>query len=432
MSITLGGFRKHGLVLTAALVTAGGLAACGGGGGGGEAPPTGEDADGPLSVLMLASASYDPCSEETAKAFTAETGREVEMVHEGYPTFHDKAITALVGGSTYDVVMFAYQWTGEFAAQGLLADLTDRAENDPDLDGIFEPVMDLYTYDGKQYAIPFTAQAETLFYRTDLLEAEGFDVPTTWEEYEAIAEHFTDNPDYPGMYGTSIKGATQHVQQAFDNRYWGLGGGQLGAPGSTIDLDLAKQAIEQLKGDILQYSPPGALAATFTEAQLAFQAGNAVMTELMPSTVLALLINDTPENKVYGKVGAAVMPGGHGEIGSWAMAVAANTTRPDAAYEWSKIASNPELDLTCQTQFGKSAVRASTYEDSALQDTFYAAGVRAGLEAGYGIPNGVTASKINNMAMETLSKYMADQIGSSDEAAQYIVDQYADLVNQTE
>ncbi|GAA1742862.1 sugar ABC transporter substrate-binding protein [Luedemannella helvata] len=419
--------RKRGLALAVAMATVASLAACGGDSG---AQPTGKDADGPLSVLMLASASYDPCSEEIAKAFRAKTGREVKMVHEGYPTFHDKAITALAGGGAYDVIMLAYQWTGEFAAQGLLADLTERAKNDADLDGIFEPVMDLYTNDGKQYAIPFTAQAETLFYRKDLLEAEGFEVPKTWEEYEKIAKHFTNNPKYPGLYGTSIKAASQHIQQAFDNRYWGLGGGPLGQPGSTMDLELTKQAMEQLKRHTLQYSPPGALAATFTEAQRAFQAGNAVMTELMPSTVLALLINETPENKVYNKVGAAVMPGGHGEIGSWAMAVSSKTKRPDAAYEWSKMAANVELDLTCQTQFGKSAVRASTYENPGLRDTFYAAGVRAGLDAGYGIPNGVTASKINNMVMETLSKYMAGQISSSDEAARSIVDKYADLVNQ--
>jgi multiple sugar transport system substrate-binding protein len=310
-------------------------------------------------------------------------------------------------------------------------DLTDRAKDDPDLEGVFSSIMDIYTYEGKQYAIPFTSQSETLFYRTDLLEAEGFAVPTTWEEYEAIAEFFTNNPDYPGMYGTSMKAAPQHIQQAFDNRYWGLGGGKLGEAGTTMDVELIKQTLQMLQGDVLTYSPPGALTATFTEAQQAFQAGNAVMTELMPSTVLALLIADTEENKVYGNVGAAPVPGGKGEIGSWAMAVAANTKRPDAAYDWSTFVINPEADLKCYKAYGKSAVRGATYEDTELQATFYANGVRAGLEGAYGIPNGPTASKINNMVADVTGQFLAGQIKSVDEAAQSIANQYADLVNQS-
>lgn len=442
MNVRLGIRRGVAGSLFLALVTVGGLAACGGGGGtesagdgadqaeGTAAEGAGEDADGALSVLMLSSASYDPCSEVSADAFTEATGREVEMVHEAYTNYHDKAITALAGGATYDVIMFAYQWTGEFAAQGLLLDLTDMVGNDPEVDGIFPSTMDLYTHENGQYAIPFTAQSETLFYRADILEDAGFDVPTTWGEYEEIAKFFTDNPDYPGMTGTSMKAATQHIQQAFDNRYWGLGGDQLGEPGSTMDLELTKQVLEQLKGDVLDYSPAGALVATFSEAQQVFVDGNAVMVELMPSTVLALLKDES--SPVYGKVGAAVMPGGHGEIGSWAMAVAGSTDKPNAAYQFAKIASSPELDLQCQVEFGKSAVRASTYEDPELASTFYAASVRAGLESGYGIPNGFAAMKINNMVAEEAAKYLAGQYGSADEAAQSIVDQYAELVNQTE
>ncbi len=405
------------------------LASCGG------TPSTGTstgaaggDAEGPLKVMMLTSASYDPCSEVIKEKFTAETGREVELVLEGYPTFHDKAMTSMVGGGTYDVYMFAYQWTGEFAAQGLLMDLTERYESDPATDGIFPAVTDLYKYEDNIYAVPFTAQSETLFYRKDLLEAEGFDVPTTWEEYTEIAEFFTNNPKYPGMYGTSMKAATQHIQQAFDNRYWGMGGDKLGEPGTTLDLDITKEALQHLYDSIHQYSPPGALAATFSEAQLAFVQGNAVMTELMPSTGIALMIDEGPDNKVLGKVGAAVMPGGHGEIGSWAMAVAADTKMPDAAYQWSVIASDPELDLKCYTGFGKSAVRADTYEDPELAKTFYASGVRSALEVGYGLPSGATAAKINNAMMEIISQYAADQL-TLDAAAQQMVDEYAELVN---
>ncbi len=394
---------------------------------GGATPPAG-DADGPLKVMMLSSASYDPCSEEIAKVFTEQTGHQVEVIHEGYPTFHEKAMTSLVGGSTFDVMMSAYQWTGEFAAQGLLADLSQQFASDKRVEGIFPAVTDLYKYEDKLFAVPFTAQSETLFYRTDLLAAEGFDVPKTWDEYEKIAQHFTDNPKYPGIYGTSIKAATQHIQSAFDNRYWGLGGDKLGEPGSTLDLAIVKKALQRLSDDVNKYSPPGALVATFSEAQLAFQQGNAVMTELMPSTVIALLIDQGPDNKVLGKVGAAVMPGGHGEIGSWGMAVAANTKMPQAAFDWAVIASNPELDLKCYTGFGKSAVRAQTYEDPQLAKTFYAAGVRAGLEAGWGIPNQATAAKINSMVMESVAGYMAGQ-STLDATAQAMVDQYAFLVN---
>jgi multiple sugar transport system substrate-binding protein len=389
-----------------------------------------EDAD-EITAIFLSSNAYDPCSTEYAEKFTEETGIKVNLIHEGYPTYHDKLLTTFSGGSdTYDVAMIVYQWVGEFAGAGFLEPLDERLSADSDeLDDIIPSANELYVHEDEQYAIPFTAQAETLFYRTDLFEQAGFEPPATWDEYQDIAKFFTNNPDYPGVTGTSVKAASQHTQTGFENRYFGLGGEPLGAPGSELDVDIATEALQFMKDAAVDYSPAGSLSATFVEQGAQLQAGSVAMVEMMPSTVLPLVTADDPANLVKGKIGLADIPGGHSEAGGWGLAVPTSSQKKDAAYDFAKFMVSAEADLGCYADYGKSAVRSGTYEDAEIADTFYAAGVLSALEGSYGAPKDVTAPKIGTMQADIISRFLAGQIGSAAEAAQEMADQYEQIVN---
>jgi multiple sugar transport system substrate-binding protein len=384
-----------------------------------------------ITALILSSAAYDPCSVKYAADFQKKTGIKVKLISEGFPTYHDKLLTTLSSDSdTYDVAMLAYQWTGEFAAPGFLNPLDKAvAQKGDELSGIIKTATDLYTYKDTQYAIPFSAQAETLFYRTDLFEKAGFEPPKTWDDYNKIVKFFTNNPDYPGVSGTSIRAATQHDGTNFDNRYYGLGGGQIGEPGSKLNVKLATKAL-QILSDNVAASPSGALSATFVETGAQMQAGSVAMIEAMPSTVLNLLKDNIPANKVYGKIGLATLPGGVGEAGGWGWVVPKTSSKVDAATDFATFMSSEQADHACYVDYGKSAVQQATYKAPDVTKAFYTKGIAAAVGKSLGKPNGATASKINTMLDETTSRFLSGQISSAKAAAEEMAATYADLVDK--
>lgn len=390
-------------------------------------PGAGEEAPSEITALILSSAAYDPCSEQYAEAFEEETGIAVNLISEGFPTYRDKLLTTLSSGTdTYDVAMLAYQWTGEFAAPGFIEPLDDAVSARQDqVSGIISSANDLYTWDDQLWAIPFAAQAETLFYRTDLFEQAGFEPPTTWDEFNEIVEFFTDNPDYPGINGTSVKAATQHSATDFANRYYGLGGAQIGE--GPLDEALVVESLELLKMHV-EASPSGALSATFVETGAQMQSGSVAMIEAMPSTVLNLLKDDLPENEVFGNIGLAALPGGGGEAGGWGWVVPTTSSKMEAAVDFAAFMSSEEADLACYVDFGKSAVQESTYQDPEVAEAFYTEGILAGVSSAKGKPNGETASRINNMLDETVARFLSGQISTAQEAADEIVTEYDALV----
>lgn len=379
-----------------------------------------------ITALILSSAAYDPCSEQYAAQFEEETGIAVNLISEGFPTYYDKMLTTFSSGSdTYDVAMLAYQWTGGIAAPGFIVPLDEAvAEREDELGGIIQSATDLYTWDGQQWAIPFAAQAETLFYRADLLEEAGFEPPATWDEFHEIVDFFTNNPDYPGVFGTSTKAATQHAATDFANRYYGLGGAQIGD--GPMDRDLVVESLELLERSVAA-SPAGALSATFVETGAQLQAGTVVMIEAMPSTVLNLVKDDIPENTVFGNIGLAPLPGGGGEAGGWGWVVPTSSTKQDAAIDFATFMSSEAADLGCYVDFGKSAVQQATYEDPDVAAAFYTEGIAAAVESAKGKPNSESSSRINNMLDETVSRFLAGQAGTAEDAADEIIAQYDEL-----
>ncbi|MFC5267200.1 ABC transporter substrate-binding protein [Kribbella qitaiheensis] len=381
-----------------------------------------------LTAVFLSGGAYDPCSNEYAKKFEQDTGIHVNVIHEGYPTLHDKLLTALSSGaSSYDVIMAAYQWTGEFAP--FLTPLTGKIKADQSLAGIIPSVSQSYLFDGEQYAVPFSAQAETLFYRTDLLRKAGFQPPKSWEEFQKIATVFTKNPEYPGIYGASVKASDANIQSEFNNRYYGLGGAVLGTPGSKLDAGIAARALELLKRDATQLSPPGARQATFVEVSAQFAAGTVAMAELMPTTVLSQITKQTPDNKVHGKVGVTTIPGGKGEAGGWGLTVAKSSPNQEDAVKFAAYMASESADHDCFVKYGKSPVQAATYKASDVSGQFYAKGVQAALESAQPRPSGATAGKLNVMFTDVSSRFLAGQIRSAASAAQEMADQYAKLID---
>ena len=74
-----------------------------------------------------------------------------------------------------------------YAAMGIFADLTDRF----DVSTYYDGPINSCTLDGKLYGVPFGSTDLLLFYNEDMLEAAGYNVPTTWDELLEAAKATT-------------------------------------------------------------------------------------------------------------------------------------------------------------------------------------------------------------------------------------------------
>ena len=105
------------------------------------------------------------------------TGGHVNVVAVGFQTIYDKALLdASTGTNAFDAYVFNPQWLGDFVGPGYLADLTDRVNNDPQLD--WQDIGPFFrdfnaTYNGKVYTIPLDGDFHMVYYRKDILDKDG-------------------------------------------------------------------------------------------------------------------------------------------------------------------------------------------------------------------------------------------------------------------
>lgn len=173
--------RKRSPALVAAFAALSLLAAgCGGGG-------EGTSADGkPVEITYW---SWMPGTEQTAKAFNkAQDDIRVTFseIPAGQNGGYDKFAKGLKAGNAPDVMNVEYQALPDLVTQGLLADsselLGDTVATSP------KQVRELVTLGGKEWAAPFDVAPQVMYYRKDLFEKHGIDVPRTWKQYERAAE----------------------------------------------------------------------------------------------------------------------------------------------------------------------------------------------------------------------------------------------------
>ncbi len=96
--------------------------------------------------------------------------------------------------------------------------------------------------DGVCYSIPLYSHAQVMWYRKDLLQAAGLEVPTTWAEFAEAAKTLTKD----GVYGCSFPcGSNDLMATRFLNFYVRSGGGSLLTDDLKADLtsDLAIEGI---------------------------------------------------------------------------------------------------------------------------------------------------------------------------------------------
>lgn len=234
----------------------------------------------------------------------------IQVEYQGVPwdQSHQKLITQISAGNPTDVQAASATWVPELGAMDGLVDLepyfTDWEFSD-DYTDYSKEIMRMYQ--DRMYHIPFGYNVRTMFYRKDVFEERGLEVPDTFEEFLAVCQELTDPEN--DTYCYSLRGARGAF---FPMPIFGLG-----ALGTNQFFDeegnwnLAKpEAVEGLEflADLYrehQVAPPESINWGFNELIQGFLSGRTMIYLNDQPTLNTVLDRMDPE-----QIGTAKVPAG--------------------------------------------------------------------------------------------------------------------------
>lgn len=339
-----------------------GLTACGSGGGGSE------EASSTVRVT-LANHVWTDIIKEAIPEFEEETGLTVQLTQLGEDQLSDQYNVKLNAGTDeIDVMMYRPLQEGKlFAQNGYLADLSERVEGNAEWDwsDFQSGPVEATTFEDKVVGVPLITEREVLYYRKDLLEKAGLEVPKTLEELEAAAKQIKEeNPDTAGFVARTGRSAA--VTQ-FSSYLYSFGGDFIDDSGkSAIGTPEAKEAYDYYGRMIREYGPENVSTdMSWPEAMAIFtQGGAAFYTE---ADSLYKNATDPADSKVAETVGFAPMPEGPAgskpyNVPSWGLAINEASANQDNAWKFIEWATSKEKTLEVQ-KAGVPGPRSSVWED---------------------------------------------------------------------
>lgn len=358
-----------------------GLAACGsdsdGGGGGGDAAegPTldfeqrgpitlarGKDTTGQLAEFLDRWNSEHPDEEVTLIELPESADEQrMQMIN-----------NAQAQSDAYTVVSLDVVWTAEFAANQWVVELP---QDKFALDEILPGALETGKYFDKLYAVPFTTNAQLLFYRKDLMEAAGHtEPPATFEEMWQIVQDVQAEDDSILGYGAQFskyEGLTCQTSAVIRSN-----GGNLfdaeGAPQANSAEAVA--AIQTLRDGFDQgYIPEEALTYKEEETRQAFQDGRLLFETNWPY-VWSLAQADDGSSEVNGKIGVSLLPGvqesGASTLGGANYAISAFAQNAGTAVDFIAFMTAFEQQRDWMLNTTTPTAMASVYEDPDIVEAF--------------------------------------------------------------
>ena len=143
-------------------------------------------------------ASFQALIDGFQKAHPGITVKWNNFDHEGYKT----AIRNFLTAEPPDVAAwYAGNRMAPFVNAGLFEDVTDVWE-DNNLDESLKSAAASMTIDGKKWGVPYTYYQWGIYYRQDIFEKLGLEVPKTWDELKAVCAKLKENGIAPFAIGT--------------------------------------------------------------------------------------------------------------------------------------------------------------------------------------------------------------------------------------
>lgn len=285
-------------------------------------------------------------------------------------------VTSLMArSSTPDVFAVDVIWPGEFAQRGWIGPIGD-AFSEEELANFNASFIEAATVDGKLYGVPLYVDGTQFFYRSDLLEKYGLEVPRTWEEVISASTTILEgenNPDLTGFVSMWAK-----IEGLFMNwlSFTYSNGATFFDENGKVSVNSPEAvAATQTMVDMLykhKIVPESILNMRPDDARTLFQQGRSVFMMVQDFVYAPLSADDSP---VKGKFDFTRNPyfEGHTDapataMGGFLLAVNANTENREAAIKLLKHMTSYEMQLSAAVNASKSPGLMSVYDDAAMQD----------------------------------------------------------------
>lgn len=275
----------------------------------------------------------------------------------------------LLGQSPYDLVYMDIVWVPKLAAAGWLLPLSDRLDA-TELEEFLAGDVNGGKFQGELYRMPFRSDAGMLYYRQDLLTANNYQPPRTFEELMAISQDLQEKG--VSQWGYLWQGKQyEGLSAMFVEILQGFGGFWIETDTLEVGLDRpeAIQGVEFLRSTVAKnISPAGVTTYAEEETRRLFQEGKAVFLRNWPYVVGLASAEDSP---IQGKFGIKPMvhapgyPSGACQ-GGWGLGIAANTQHPEAAWEVIKFFSSEESQRQFVLATGYVPSRRVLFNDPAI------------------------------------------------------------------
>lgn len=315
--------------------------------------------------------------QEGVRAWEEKTGHSVDVVSTPNSSTERLSLYQQIlsaNSSDIDVMQIDVVWPGLLANH--LLDLREVLGEDAAA-GHFDTIVTNNTIDDRLVAMPWFTDAGVLYYREDLLEKHGHEVPTTWPELTEIArdiqnaEREAGNDRMQGFVfqGRAYEGLTVNALEWVAS----FGGGTVvdNEGEVTINNERAAQALDLAASWIGDISPEGVLNYTEEEARGVFQGGNAVFMRNWP---YAWSLAQSDDSDVRGKVGVVQLPAGGEEgqsaagLGGWNLAVSRYSEHPDIAADLVAYLTGEEEQKRRAIQASYNPTIDSLYQDQEVLD----------------------------------------------------------------
>ena len=257
--------KKQMVAAGLALVMAVSLVGCGNSGG------DSQKEDGQITLKFSFDQGVGEATQKIVDKFNESQDKikvETVLLPQDANQVHDDFVNKLASGDkSVDIMGLDVVYVAEFASAGWLMDLTNKIDTDAMLDGPVEGA----TYDGKLVAAPWFTNSSVLFYRQDVLEQLGAEVPTTYEGWMELADQAVGINGIE--YGADFQAAQSEALVTNWVEYvWNNGGDVLDESGDpVINSENNVEATNIMKKLVDEYAPEGITTYTETESEQVFK-----------------------------------------------------------------------------------------------------------------------------------------------------------------
>ena len=317
-------------------------------------------------------------NDEAEKQFWLEVIADYEATHENVKIHYDdaaigdamdvKLTNGFAGNAGPDIIGHGILSVASRVEAGHYLPISSFYENWEGKDDLMGALVDLGTYNGELYGLAYQPTPYVFAYRTDLLEAAGFDgPPTTWEELEEYARKLTvKDGDRIVQAGLAFPTAGGNLVE-FDIFAFSNGGRFADANGEPVMKSQENlEALEYLSGLINDVSIPYNSNETNP-----FMVGNAAMT-FIDNVKLTPMFND-PEYK--DKIAIAMPPANEGNdpmtfSGCRLLFIGKDCKNQEAAFDFISYALSSDVVLKRAKDLNVPVVLNSLLDDYADMSAF--------------------------------------------------------------